>query len=132
MAANSSRPGARRRVLRASVLLLPLLVVGLGALAALEARDRLPEILGWAAREILPGLDLRVSSARLESRSRFVVDDIVLSFADAPEPFFSADRVAIEFDWTQLLQRRLRSVRVDRPRGHWTPNSAGALALAPG
>lgn len=118
----------RRRLLWSSLLLVPLLVVGVAVLAVLEARDRLGEILVWVVPELVPGLEVELEDARLESLSRVVADGVVLSFRGATKPFLTAETVDVRFDWRAVLEGRLGALRVVSPVVRWTPDTQGQLA----
>lgn len=131
MAADLSRRRARRRLLWATVAFVPILVTGLLVSVALEARDRLPELLAWVVREFVPGVELQVATARLESRNRFVATDVVVTLGDSRKPVFQAERLAVDFALFEIWEERVRAVSVDQPRVAWTDETVGG-AFGPG
>ncbi|MDG2306219.1 MAG: YdbH domain-containing protein [Candidatus Binatia bacterium] len=132
MASDAPRPRARRRLLWTALALVPLVVAGLVVLVAVEARGRLPQLLSMAVRELAPEFKLQVAGARLESSERLVAEQIVLAFRDAEAPFFTADRVEVDFAWAELLEARVGAIRMVRPRGSWTEQSSGSWPLGGG
>lgn len=119
----------RRRLLWLTLVAVPILAVGLVTLVALEARDRLPELLAWAVREMVPGVELEVASVRLEARDRIIAHGVVVRMSGAEAPAFEADRLQVEFDLSELWERRLRLVRLDRPVVVWTAETHGSSSV---
>lgn len=112
-----------------TLLTLPVLAVGAVVFVAIEARERLPSLLAWVARELVPGLELRVGNARLPSLDRFVADRVVVGFRDADGPFFTADRIEVAFGLRDVWERRIAAVRLEGPEIRWVPSTRGELGL---
>lgn len=119
MAGEGRRRGVRRLIWM-TVLLVPLLVVVALGLVALEARDRLPELLAWAVRELVPGVHLQVASARLESSDRFVAEDLEVRLGDATKPVFATKRLEVDFALSEIWEGRIRAVHSEQPIVVWT------------
>ncbi len=131
MASDDPR-GFTHRLLWAGLLVFPSLAIGLVVLVALEVRDRLPELLAWAAAEWVPGVELRVASVRLDSAERLVAEGVVITLPEAHQPFFRVDRLEVDFALSEIFDGRVRAVRLVRPTGLWTPESSGRVALSSG
>lgn len=131
MAGDSSRRRVRRRLVWATIAFVPVLAIGLFVAVAFEARDRLPELLAWVVREFVPGVELQVASARLESRNRFVATGVAVKFEDAATAAFEATRVEVDFALSEVWEGRVRAVHVNRPQIMWTGETRGAGGPGP-
>lgn len=131
MADGTARGSPLRKVLLALVGVLILLVVLVSAVA-FEARNRLPELVVWVVAELVPGVDLELRSARLESSDTFVAEGVRVSLEGAAEPVFTAETLEVGFAWAEVMEGRVREVRVARPQLRWTPDSSGPLPFSGG
>ncbi|MBM4267619.1 MAG: hypothetical protein FJ144_13565 [Deltaproteobacteria bacterium] len=117
-AGGTARP-ARRWLRRFLVVLAALLAVSVAlvAFALRYAGGRLPELLHWAAAELLPGFDVRVGSVDLDLRSHLDVRDLSVSAGtgEEAEPLVAADRLTVRFAPLELLRGRVEEVRAVRP-----------------
>lgn len=123
------RTRTRRRLVWGTLLTLPVLAVGAVVLVAIEARERLPELLAWVARELVPRLEVRVGSARFPSLDRFVAEGVIVGFRDAARPFLTADRIEVEFGFADVWEGNIDAVRLARPEVRWVPSTRGDLGF---
>lgn len=114
-----SRRGRRLVAWIAIVLLgLPLLAVALGTLALRSSSVR-QAILARVSRALEETSGIRARAGDFSLRFRpgvLVLDDVALAAGDA-EPFLTAERARVEFDWGDLLGEptTIAAVTVERP-----------------
>lgn len=119
----------------ARTLLVVLLILGIGLPVAWMTRDSwAPQaakwsVNSWAARQGLDGPAITDLEFSIDSLS---LDRLALSGVQVNGPDgFSADQVAIGYDWRDLLTGRVRSVALEAPRLALEVHEGGAVSLGP-
>jgi hypothetical protein len=132
MAVPHGNPPPRRRLFLVAVGCILLAVVLAVGGAALHAWQRLPWIATRAIEQALPGVRAQIASFTASPPGHIKITGLVLRSRQTGLEVFRLEGGVVDLDLRELAARRIREIRLDRPRVAVSPDLFGALGVGGG